>query len=437
MQKYDLRWIFLLLVFANLVACSPKVEKKFLQSPKELAKLDEMPAPRGPISPCNDKLAYIPDAEQLEHTPMRFLRLNFHFLYDSLGRGNFPSDSARIFVENLLNEANAALDHGNQKMALPLGNDTPVLPPRYRYMLWPPLSAGEEAGIYFHYDEALYGMTNRGRYRNDYDQTVCKKYGIGKDSVLNVFAMAFPRDSLASPTFKKHFDPGIYIGGCVKIAGWYHIYTHLHPSATPEAPLHLREWHDLKCLNHEIGHALGLAHAWTRNDGCDDTPEHPNCFDLSDREKCGDVLSNNLMDYNPFQGAWTPCQIAAIQFGFAQIGSRTRKWLAPVWCDYDASQSIYIRDTIIWDSAKDLSGDLIIEDGGSLTLRCRLSLPKGGKIVVKPGGTLLLDGAVLENLCGDKWEGIEIWKKGNKSGKISMYNSPELKNMSHSFINTN
>ena len=47
--------------------------------------------------------------------------------------------------------------------------------------------------------------------------------------------------------------------------------------------------------------------------------------------------------------------------------------------------------------AKDLEGDLIINNGAELTIQCEVSLPKGAKIIVKPRGKLVLDGAHITN----------------------------------------
>ena len=51
-------------------------------------------------------------------------------------------------------------------------------------------------------------------------------------------------------------------------------------------------------LNHEVGHALSLRHAWG-NDGCEDTPRHKNdCWNRSTKAPCDTAATNNVMDYN-------------------------------------------------------------------------------------------------------------------------------------------
>jgi len=45
-------------------------------------------------------------------------------------------------------------------------------------------------------------------------------------------------------------------------------------------------------------------------------------------------------------------------------------------------------------------------------------MPKGGKIIVNPGATLILNGCKIHNDCGETWGGIEVLSKGKKTGKI-------------------
>lgn len=58
---------------------------------------------------------------------------------------------------------------------------------------------------------------------------------------------------------------------------------------------------------HELGHTLGLDHTWSVDDGCNDTPNNPNCWNVNEPAGCT-PLSNNLMDYNAGQNALTICQ---------------------------------------------------------------------------------------------------------------------------------
>jgi hypothetical protein len=56
-----------------------------------------------------------------------------------------------------------------------------------------------------------------------------------------------------------------------------------------------------------------------------------------------------------------------------------------------------------------LQGSLQVNEGAILTLKNTITIPKNQKIVIQPGGKLILDGGTLTNACGDQWEGVEVW----------------------------
>jgi hypothetical protein len=135
------------------------------------------------------------------------------------------------------------------------------------------------------------------------------------------------------------------------------------------------------------------------------------------------------MDYNAMQHAWTPCQIGKVHRNLSNLRHRARKFLQANWCELHEDRHIFIRDTIVWAGAKDLEGHLTIEDGGSLTIKCRVSLPKDAKLTIKPGGTLTLDNGHLHNACGDQWQGIEIQQLGKKKGRVVYIGEPKVEDV--------
>ncbi len=66
-----------------------------------------------------------------------------------------------------------------------------------------------------------------------------------------------------------------------------------------------------------------------------------------------------------------------------------------------------------WDYPVYVDGSQVIEEGGSLTISSQVRFGPNGKIVVKRGGELYVDGGHLTNGCGDRWEGIIV--EGNKN----------------------
>ncbi len=403
LRKIYIYCVALLLLYAGCVTpihTSPYFPEKTAPSPKN--KLAAT-APR-----CADWKGYVPDSLHPEYQPMRYLRVNFHVMNSRDSSHNFRPAEARAFLTRLLAAANAALDTNVQNWRSPAG--TAVLPKGYRYQLAP--QPGDD-GFYFHYDDSLYWFVSSGKYQNNYSTQVIKKYSVGKDTIFNIFLLVHPDDSIRSKTYRANRQ-GIALGTALKMAGVF------ESKGDPEIFTGL--------LNHEVGHLLGLSHAW-QEDGCPDTENHPNrCWIQTDTGFCHDHATNNMMDYNTWQHALTPAQIGHIQATFATETSSARHCLLATWCVRHPERDLVIRDSVSWTGARDLEGSLTIASGASLRLSCRLSVPSGGRITVQPGGRLWLDGARLHNACGQPWEGIFVEKKGKLSGQVYILKPPLLEN---------
>ncbi|HXH18590.1 MAG TPA: M43 family zinc metalloprotease [Chitinophagales bacterium] len=406
-----------------LASCSEMIYKSFLQE----AVLQHASEGKED-NPCSQLMNYAPDQR---FTPMRQLRVNIHFMNNAAGTINFSESEGVDFAKNFLNDANHRLQN-NQPMSLPEGNYTPVLPIKYQYALTPDPAIPGDDGIYFHYDDEFACFNKKGAAKNTFDTRMFEKYKVQAGSVLNIFLLEHCPDSIRSPTYKSSLD-GVGMSTWVKVAGLkQHNYDTIYNTDgtfTVHGP-----HYNSNLLNHEVGHTLGLSHTWNTNDGCDDTPQNPGCWDqFSEPCRESGIYSNNMMDYNNCQCALTPCQLAKIHYNFSRENTPQRKMLAPGWCAYQPEKSITIGRTeqVAWRSSMDLEGDIIINHGGELSVYCDVSLPKGAKIIVKPKGKLILHGAYLTNKCGDEWEGIEVWRSKKNEGEVIFLNNPRLDNVSN------
>lgn len=343
---------------------------------------------------------------------MRYIRVNVHVMENSSGTAHRPKDSVRVFMNELLRYSNIELDTNVWHWRSPEG--TPALPKRYRYVLTPQPNQPEDDGIYFHYDDSLYYFVSQGKNQNNYSRDVIRKYSIGADSILNIFVLVHHPDSMKSKTYRAN-GQGIALGTALKIAGVLE---------SREGPISFDG-----LLNHEVGHILGLYHAWTE-DGCPDTNNHPNnCWEWSPDPPCRNTASNNMMDYNAYQIALTPCQVGKIQATFADERSAVRRCLQPTWCTLQEDRTLVITDSVSWTGARDLEGHLTIAPGGVLRLSCRVSMPPGSRITVQPGGRLILDGCRLHNACGKDWQGIFVQEENGVAGEVEVLNAPKVEDV--------
>ncbi len=394
---------FFCLIF--LGTCTRKIEVLHISSKAQIETFSDSSAKEF----CNDALNYVPDSNSF----VQIIRVNVHFLDAESGDKNFSLEAGRKYMNYLINNANDRLNR-NHKMNLPEGNNTPAIHPKYQYKITASTNDPSDDGFYKHYDDELFYFLNKGKHRNNYDRSVIKKYSINEDSILNIFVLPHHPDSVRSKSYSPTAT-GIALGTSLKVSGLFE---------RKDKP-----WVCATLLNHEVGHILGLRHAWLGNDGCEDTPKHRNCWAKTEDPPCNTTVSNNVMDYNNSQMAISPCQIGIVHKGFAKLNSKTRKLLEPLWCELDTSHTLVISDSTVWNGAKDLKHNILIRGGASLEINCRVAMPQSSKIEVEPGGVLVLNDAYLHNSCGEEWLGIFLYKSGNLEAKVRSSIETKIENI--------
>ncbi len=403
-----------------IVGCIPRITKLQLQE-RDIERIDTEK-----VNVCGTVENYYPDSL----TPMRTVRVNVHIMRDDEGLGNFSEEAGVIYAKEIIEECNEKLED-NRKMNLPKGNDTEVLKTSLKFVITPQADREGDDGIYFHNDSDLYYYLDKGKGRNFTTRDVYNKYGIGKGEVLNIFIHAHHRDTVTSIYRKGELNmKGIAFpsDGFVKVTGLFHYSTDtMYYRKETNEPVIKGAWFCAGHINHEIGHVLGLHHTWSYNDGCDDTPKNPNCWAYNRKAPCNKSYSNNVMDYNTYQNAWSPCQLGKVHRSLSTNNSKTRRLLDPVWCVYNADKTIKLYEDQTWNIAKDMEGDIIVGNAVVLTINCTVNMPKGSKIIVKQRGKLILNGAIIQNACGETWKGIEVWKDEKTKGKVIYQNSPTVK----------
>ncbi len=410
-----MRLFLLAIIVFTSITCSPKIRDVYISDFTQAIPSEEEENYKRPgyesINNCPD-----------EYHQNRTIRCNVHFIDSPARDNNYSLDEGRKYMKAAMKYANGRLGK-NDKMTLPIGNNTPVLDPGFRYVVVPATNDPEDDGFYLHIEEKEYYFLHKGKKKNNYKKNVISKHVVGGDSILNIFVMAQPNDSIKSKTYRVK-STGIALGTSIKISGLFH---GGHES-----------WFHAGLINHEIGHVLGLAHAWTKHDGCDDTPSHPNCFDANAPAPCDGPHSNNVMDYNNQQLTYTPCQIGKIHKGLNRFDSRTRKLLVKDWCKLDVTKTIIISDHVEWKGDRDIRHNIIITDKGRLDIHGRTAMPAGSSIIVEGRGQLHLHSfAHLHNDCGELWEGIRFVKNKKEPVNFFVYKNPRMKDINPVGLNTN
>ena len=405
------------LLLAVISGCAPQSAQYNQVALPDLAS-NPLPEPLGPIKSVwkrYDASLYVPDTNHLDHMPYREVQIALHFMNTSDTLYRYNGEEGLQYAKDLVYYANNLLKNNRAAWLTPPGVEVPVVPTRY-YLKLANKPDGKEKAIYFHYDDEFYWYLFKGRNRNLGDRRVVEKYAQEKDRVLNIFFQAPPRDSLDSPTFQPAEFTGVFIGNAIKIAS-------LHPKDRPA-------WEHASIINHEIGHAFGLHHAWLTDDGCADTRKHPNnCWSPEAGPHCDTMTSNNIMDYSYVRNSWTPCQIGRVHARMSDLDSKQRGWLSPKWCTPWKGREIVIEDQIVWEGDRDLRKTIRIQSGARLVINSRLHLARDAKIIVEAGGQLTLGPrAWLHNACGEEWGGVEIGRRGQRRGIIETDPNARIEN---------
>lgn len=409
-----------------LQSCSSKIVEVHRQSPEA----EVQARTKAPKNSCYSWENHLPDTLRKDRNPIRKVRVSFHVLRDDSGLNNFPDEEeAKRYLIDLLNASNEKLRR-NEQMHLPVGNNTPVYPIGYQYVLTPETDKVGDDGIYFHNDSEVAYFNKRGGPGNInlFSNSQFEKYGYKGGDIIPVFFIEHHPDSLKSKRYGITIN-GIGLHRYAKMAGAYSVWKDtIWNGNTP----HIRgPWFVAGLFNHELGHSMGLAHTWAGSDGCDDTPQHRNCWGQTDNGPCKDGWSNNVMDYNGYQTALSPCQIGKIHSNFRNPRMPQRSKLVENYCRRDPLRTVHIQayEEEVWTGVRDMEGDLVLYKDSKLTIHCDLSFPANGKIKVHPGAELNLVGAVLSSSCEGTWRGIQIMGNGNKTGTVNYYNGAVLKDV--------
>jgi len=340
---------------------------------------------------------------------IKTLRINFHSVQNSTqfgNKGNFENTTADLNFLNLIvskvNSLFANVSPPLNPQTCVCGSNCSIPDTRIRVAL---------QDVYFDYSPSLYGSSGiPGAI------ALLNTLGQNTDKELNVF---FNEDNGDSPggfaNFPKYDD--LNFDGYVVVSNYNYTY---------ENGQNNLDWAAVVLANnlyHEIGHVLGLRHTYSVT-CCAETMLQSNFDYLDDffggTNSCpqlpmpaanwcnvgpNDDCSKNWMGAYGAQNSReaTPKQLGRVHR--SSMLSSARKYFIP--------NTSYIQDHLvssneIWDFNIRMYGNIRVKSGASLTIRCKVNMPPGSKIIVEENAQLIIEGGTITNIENKTWQGIEL-----------------------------
>ena len=198
-------------------------------------------------------------------------------------------------------------------------------------------------------------------------------------------------------------------------------------------------WANALLFNHEIGHNFGLKHPYfsayheerytlapeflwdlfgtTKQEGCENPTSNVVCYHDGgwdcDINAPSTTCTNNIMGGNKDARHFTALQCARIHRSLRMGNIRKHAY------GYTNVPKV-VNKNEIWDFNYKSYQDIIVEPNVTLTISCRLEMVSQAKIVVKPGGKLIIDGGTITNAHYEGlWQGIQVWGNDNMHQYLS------------------
>ena len=163
---------------------------------------------------------------------------------------------------------------------------------------------------------------------------------------------------------------------------------------------------------HELGHTFGFPEAhYMCNAFSDMICPNDSWCDPYSNGSLSPPCTNVVMGYSSSKMHWTPLQMGNMQ-QLLMTTERGGRLTAEV---RDPALDKFITVDETWDKARVMGGNITIEPGATLTIQCLVDMPTDGKIIVKQGARLIIDGGLINatSAC-DFWRGIEAWGTSNQ-----------------------
>ena len=198
-------------------------------------------------------------------------------------------------------------------------------------------------------------------------------------------------------------------------------------------------------MAHEFGHNFGLDHTYNDEVTTISSPEflwdvfgtatqpwcsapptnvcyHDAWFDCNPYDP-SNTCTNNIMGGTMFSRHFSALQCGRIQRAL-QVSS-----LRHFAYGEENPPDLHITSNQLVDYTRRYYQDVIVDSGITLTITCQVEMSPNARLIVRPGGKLVVDGGTLTSACpGEMWQGIEVVGDRTKQQHFQYQGIVELKN---------
>jgi hypothetical protein len=347
--------------------------------------------------------------------PIDTVAVYIHVIRDDNGNGNIPNTTAgRNWLQYQIDKTNTFignLDASNYPNATSVGDL------RIRYKL---------ENIFFFNNSTYYNtqgtvipsdsfkaeFVNSGSYYN-FTQNE-------KDNKIHVFLYG------ALETFG-----GYAVGNAIRHTGWYYRYLNCNTCPLPEISGN---------LTHEAGHIFGVRHNYKNHPdpnirsidttGCDNILYGINFDHLVKPDVNNFMAKSDIPD--GYSVTWCQRQIAKATLATTKknLVTNTNCYKLTTANNLGIDPTITINEDITLNYPLTVYSDIHVWPYRTLTIKCTLRMAPQAKIIVEPGGKLVVDGGHITNHsgCNKLWGGIEVWGNANQNQFTGTQGRVEFKN---------
>ncbi len=215
-----------------------------------------------------------------------------------------------------------------------------------------------------------------------------------------------------------------------KLPGYKSVYDGASYSSNPTSDLaHDPLWH---APDYYIGHISGVDHyggqAWANTDRANWVAgaflhEYGHYFNLGHEFGC----SHNVMEYANLRNSLSGCQVREMYTTLM-----TKNLRSSIICEDALDFALNVVENETWNVNMRVLGDVIIKNGGTLTITCEVHMSPKGKIIVERGGKLIIDGGLITTDCEERWNGIvvegDVFNRQLNSGIVELKNYAIIEN---------